>query len=87
MSGRNLTIALYEVCKSNGCGNYGTNHNGSCGCLLLPRPCDLLERLRIELTFPVGYLIEATAGDQLLVAAGHPIQDGRDEPDATSVFG
>jgi len=76
MSGGKLTLALYEVCKTNGCGNHGTNHNGSCGCLLLPRPCDLLERLRIEPTCPAGYFRIAPSGHVVIAVGDQRENDG-----------
>lgn len=37
-----------QVCQANRCNNYGTDHNGRTGCLRLPIPCHLFDRLLID---------------------------------------
>lgn len=64
-------MLAYRFCRSNECGNFGTNERGSCGCLLLNRPCDLLDRLRVAVACPAdkfsidgGTLVLANPIDQ-----------------------
>jgi hypothetical protein len=54
---RQLALAAYAICKTNGCGHYGTDHSGSTGCLQLPKPCSLLDRLYVAVQCPAGYFV------------------------------
>lgn len=59
-----VALAAYDFCRSNRCGNFGTDSRGSTGCLKLGKPCSLLDRLYVRVECPVGFFrVVETAGE------------------------